>query len=187
MSFMGSVGGVINSLTGVSSSARQANRYNTALARLSYAQEKEFAQNAHQWEANDLEKAGLNRALTATGSSAGAVASAGGISNSATAGTSAGLNPLDIVGMYNQTSATKHDNELKDNNGKLAQAQAIAIIQQLPIDIKLKRKLIEKYTAETKYTNERARGHTTSKGVNINIAQKLGGGIGGGFTESETH
>lgn len=150
MGFLSGIGNALNSLTGVSASARQANRYNTALARMSYASEKEFAQNAHQWEMNDLQAAGLNPALTTGASSAGSVASAGGVGNSATSGTS-GATPFDIVNMLNQTSAVKHDNKLKDANATYAKAQAIATIEMLPINKKEKQALIRNLDANTKF------------------------------------
>lgn len=142
------VGSMLNGITGVTSSANQAFKQNLALANLSNAYSKEFAQNAHQWEMNDLQKAGLNPALTTGASSAGAVAGAGGNGNSGSVGTSA-MSPIDIVSALNQTSATKHTNSLQDNQGKFAYAQAVATIEMLPINKQEKQALIRKLDAET--------------------------------------
>lgn len=54
-----SVGKFFNNISGATSAAEQ-----------SYAYNKEFAQNAHQWEVADMEKAGLNPILSADGSGA---------------------------------------------------------------------------------------------------------------------
>lgn len=105
MGFLSGIGGIFNDITGVSSSAKQNNAY-----------QKEFAQNAHQWEMQDLQKAGLNPALTANG---GSGASAGGSGGSAG---SSGINPFTMVSgiadIYNNTKAT-------NANSNLADAQAI--------------------------------------------------------------
>ena len=76
MGLFSSIGGLINDITGASSSAKQSYKYSAALASQNAAYQKEFAQNAHQWEIEDLKKAGLNPILSAGGS--GASASGGG-------------------------------------------------------------------------------------------------------------
>lgn len=128
-----SLGGFVNSITGASNSASQANKYAVGNAALNHKYQKEFAQNAHQWEVEDLKKAGLNPALSAGGG--GASASGGGSFGGQT-GTPGG-NPLDIVGnivgMANQTSATKSQNNLNDAQAMLAMAQAKNIPEELRI------------------------------------------------------
>lgn len=57
MGFLTSIGKMFNDYTGATASAQQQWKY-----------QKEAAQNAHQWEVQDLEKAGLNPALSAGGS-----------------------------------------------------------------------------------------------------------------------
>lgn len=113
MGLFSSVGSFLNSVTGVTSSSAQAQKYAVANAAQNNAYQKEFMQNAHQWEMQDLKNAGLNPALTATGGS-GATASGGG-SFAGNQGVSSG-NPLDIinsiVGMKNATNATKSQIEL---------------------------------------------------------------------------
>jgi len=59
MGFFKGVGKFFNDISGATSAAEQ-----------SYAYNKEFAQNAHQWEVADMEKAGLNPILSADGSGA---------------------------------------------------------------------------------------------------------------------
>ncbi len=119
MGLFSSVGGFINDLTGASSSAAKQNKYQLGLNALSYQQQKEFAQNAHQWEADDLEKAGFNRALTATGSSAGAIAGSGSTGGQAGSqmGNLAGL-LSGISGAINETRSTTANAELLNEQRK---------------------------------------------------------------------
>lgn len=184
------LGGTLNDITGVTSSAKQAQRYAVANAKLNNAFQKEFAQNAHQWEMADLKAAGLNPALTATGGS-GASASGGG-SFGGTPGISSG-NPFEIasmlVGMKNQTNAT-------DAQASVNKATALKIITMLPLEKEEKEKIIENLVltgeniqAQTKYTNERARGFSESE-TNSNSISTQGGtsvlGIGGSASTSRS-
>lgn len=128
-----SLGGFVNSITGASNSASQANKYAVGNAALNHKYQKEFAQNAHQWEVEDLKKAGLNPALSAGG---GGTSASGGGSFGGQTGTP-GASPLDmigsIIGMANQTSATKSQNNLNDAQAMLAMAQAKNIPEELRI------------------------------------------------------
>lgn len=96
----GSIGKALNQITGATNSSNAAFSQSRMLANMSYAQQKEFAQNQVQWYADDLEKAGYNRALSTGASSAG---SGGSIGNSGNTGTG---NLLDVVGMINNTRLT---------------------------------------------------------------------------------
>lgn len=128
-----SLGGFINSITGASNSASQANKYAVGNAALNHKYQKEFAQNAHQWEVEDLKKAGLNPALSAGGG--GASASGGGSFGGQTG--TPGANPLDMIGkmvdIANQTSATKSQNNLNDAQAMLAITQAKNVPEELRI------------------------------------------------------
>lgn len=167
MGLFSSIGGIINDITGVSNSASQSNKYSVQNAYLNNKFQKEFAQNGHQWEADDLEKAGLNRALTATGGS-GASASGGGSFGGST-GSSAG-NPLDllngIIGMRNQTSATKSQNALNAANATLALAQAKNIPEQLRL------KGIELQIKEMEANANTTRAYGSKEGIIGNILKK---------------
>lgn len=79
-------GGFLNSITGASNSAKQSAKYSSWLAQQNNEFQKEMAQNAHQWEIEDLKKAGLNPVLSAGGSGA----SAGGFGGGGTVGMQAG-------------------------------------------------------------------------------------------------
>lgn len=167
--------------------------YQKQLSNLNFKQQKYFAENAHQMEMADLEAAGLNPALTATGGS-GASASGGGIPGAQ------GTQAADILGglktlidAKNQTSATKSQNDLNraqalntiaqtDNipyqnkialmNGEAAKMQAEAATTNASANFNeywLHQKELEykkkKYDAETKFTNERSRGFHSSNGM----------------------
>lgn len=111
MGLFSKVGDWFNDLTGSTSAAKLQNKY-----------QKEFAQNAHQWEVADLKKAGLNPILSAGGSGANAGGSGG------TTGSS-GVNPIETglnlvqgsVSALNSLAQTKNINQ--DTIFKTAQTQ----------------------------------------------------------------
>lgn len=125
--------------------------YQKKLSNMNFEQQKYFAQNAHQLEAEDLKKAGYNPALTATGGS-GASASGGGIPGAQ------GITPIDMIGSMktlidakNQTSATNSQNELNR-----AQAMnTIANTDNIPTQnrIAMMNALANQTTAEANTTN----------------------------------
>ena len=202
-----SIGGILNNVTGATSSAALQQKYALQNAAVNHAYQKEFAQNAHQWEMQDLQKAGLNPALTATGGS-GASASGGGSFGGG--GGQAAMNPFDIlnsiVGMRNQTSATKSQNNLNDANAIKAIAEAKGIPTQIKSQLitanaakttaeaattnaaanynnywlnkEKQQHEIEKIKSETKFNNERARGKSYSTS---------GHNIIGGVSQSRTY
>lgn len=191
------LGGTLNDITGATSSAALQQKYALQNAAVNHAYQKEFTQNAHQWEMEDLKKAGLNPALTATG---GAGASASGGGSFGGGGGQSAMNPFDIlngiVGMANQTSATKSQNNLNAANAMLAVAHAKNLPEQVRAQMlsalaaqtqaeaattnaaanynnywlnkDKTAEEIKKIKADTKYTNERARGKSYStEGHNI--------------------
>lgn len=179
---LGSIGKAINSITGASSSASQANRYALQNAAVNNAYQKEFAQNAHQWEMEDLKKAGLNPALATNG---GASASGGGSFGGST-GTPAG-NPLDLLGnivsMKNQTSATESQNNLNEANALLAIAQADNIPKKLKLEAMnaLSNNITAKANATNANTNKKTARyvrtnleHETKKKWGGKVAEYLG-------------
>ncbi len=104
MGLFKSIGSMLNNITGATSAAQLNNRY-----------QKEFAQNAHQYETEDLEKAGLNRILSVNGG--GASASGGGTS---------GIGNMGITDIANSAAGIAKiikDIELQDNTKELQDSQ----------------------------------------------------------------
>lgn len=105
MGLFSSVGSILNDITGATSAARQNQKYALQSAEINNKYQKEFAQNAHQWEMQDLKKAGLNPILTATGGN-GASASGGGVNSAQMQ--SSGINPIDsLIGTINGIQTAK--------------------------------------------------------------------------------
>lgn len=168
-----SLGGAINSLTGATNSAQRAQDYAQHMALLNNQFQKEFAKNAHQWEVEDLKKAGINPILTATG---GGGADTGGAGGGITpgAGTGGQFSPLDIVsGIVSAKKALSESNAI-DTQAKVYEKDILLKEQEillnkirLGIEVeKSKQQLqenqarIDNLNANTKYTNERARGQS---------------------------
>lgn len=196
MGIFSDVGGLLNDITGATSAAQMSNGFATRANALQFLYnqqlqannirfQKEAMKNAHQWEAQDLMKAGYNPALTtglggASTGGAGATASAGGAGGgTASAGSGAGI--LEgigaIVSMKNATSSTKAQNKALKAQAALDTAKALQQLQESDVFKKLGEKekmaMINNLLANTKYTNERSRGYTTSKTVS---RSKQGGG-----------
>lgn len=155
MGFLSGIGGLVNDVLGGTSSAKMANQHS-----------EKMAKNAHQWEVQDLKKAGLNPALSAGGSSAGAIAGAGGNIGSTNG------NIGDIVGAVGTLSQMKLNNASSAKAG----AETAEIIKGLPYvepqkeaainnqvaDTALKEQQQKESKANQKYQNERARGYSES-------------------------
>lgn len=103
------IGTILNDITGATSAGKQSQKYAMDSAILNNKYQKEFAQNAHQWEVEDLKKAGLNPVLSAGGG--GASASGGGVNSASVA--SAGEDPISLgIGAWNGVqSALKSSKE----------------------------------------------------------------------------
>lgn len=119
MGLFSSVGSVLNDLTGASSAAAKAQKYALQSAAINNKYQKEFAQNAHQWETEDLKKAGLNRILSVGGS--GASASGGGVSSASAQ--ASGINPIDSV--INTINGVQSAKKTASENANI-QAQTLA-------------------------------------------------------------
>lgn len=105
MGLFSSIGNIFNDLTGASSAAK----YNTQV-------NKEFAKNAHQWEVEDLKKAGLNPMLSAGGSTAGSIAGKSGNMTQANTGIS------DIMNSASGIAKTISDMDLNKSQEKVNDA-----------------------------------------------------------------
>lgn len=127
MKLLSSVGGLLNDVTGATSAGAQSQKYALQSAQINNAYQKEFAQNAHQWEIEDLKKAGLNPVLSAN---SGASASGGGVSSGSV--TSAGFNPIETaIGAWNgyeQARNTGADTNRK--NAETANIEADTLLKE---------------------------------------------------------
>lgn len=143
-------GGLLNSITGASHSAKQSAKYSGWLNAQNNAYQKEAMQNAHQWEVEDLKKAGLNPVLSAggTGASTGGVGGSGG-----SVGMQAGIGGLsDIMnsagGLIKLSSEVKNldkDTDLKDAQKNLTKGETTKIKPE-----------IKKIESETLLNNKKA-------------------------------
>lgn len=118
MGLLSSVGGLVNDVLGGTSSAKQAQKYQMQQMAMQNFYNEKYAKNAHQWEVQDLQNAGLNPALSAGGSSAGAIAGSS-VSGGGAIGSANG-NIGDLMGAIGTLS------QMKLNNASSAKASADA-------------------------------------------------------------
>lgn len=143
MSWASAIGSAFSSALGYSATKKQ--------AEVSWKHQKEYAQNAHQWEVEDLKKAGLNPILSAGGSGA-SMASVASPSYSFD-------NPL---GEWSATKLAKKqaqaDVDQKEATAKNQTAQADAVVQQTGLEREVFKHKVEEAkwnskTAEQNYIN----------------------------------
>lgn len=180
MGFLSKVGGVVNDVLGGSSSAKQAQRYQLQQMAQQNMYNEKYAQNAHQWEVQDLQNAGLNPVLSAGGSSAGAIAGSS-VSGGGAVGSANG-NVGDLMGAIGTLSQMK----LNAANSSKATADAAQTIEGLEYVKPEKRAQLENMISNTmlnnmkrhteaaqqgylneieKYTRRKASGKTISGGI----------------------
>lgn len=173
MGLFNTVGNWLNQATGATSAMKQQNEY-----------QKEFAQNAHQWEVKDLENAGLNPVLSANGTSAGSIA------GQTTTGGYAGGGALgDIVNsagtlakLSSEITNLQKDSELKQAEKELTTGQKDKIgpeiqkINQETSESIARTKLHSAKTIEAAANAEYQKTRGKGKGVNTSINTPIGGG-----------
>lgn len=160
MGMFSSVGGFINDLTGATTAGAQSQKYALQSATINNKYQKEFTQNAHQWEVQDLQKAGLNPILSAGGS--GASASGGGVgSGTVTGGGSATISPMDALGAgvsayqgIQTAKQIKAQTTNLDANTLLTKAKTQSELLELAIRTKASPYIIEKYQKDLEKTQE---------------------------------
>lgn len=159
MGFFSSIGGLVNDLTGASSSANSSYKYNAALQNQNWAHQKEAMQNAHQWEVADLKAAGLNPALSAggNGASTGGAGGGGGGVNAPMGDLGGLLNVLTSFGnLANSTKMTNAQTGLLDaqtiaqiTNNKYINDNMKSAILNTMADTSLKKAMTRNSAADT--------------------------------------
>ena len=159
MGLFSSIGGLVNDLTGASSSANSSYKYNAALQNQNWAHQKEAMQNAHQWEVADLKAAGLNPALSAGGNGAntGGAGGGGGGVNAPMGDLGGLLNVLTSFGnLANSTKMTNAQTGLLDaqttaqiTNNKYISAKTKSAILNTMADTSLKKAMTRNSAADT--------------------------------------
>lgn len=145
MGFLSSALGVVGSLVGAS-------MQNSAQAQFqaqNYAYQKESLQNRHQWEVEDLKKAGLNPILSATNSS-------GGMINTGTPSAASVDLPKALEQIANSALARK-DEQLREYNAQTDRIKADADMLRARQDEAKTSSAIELTQAQTGTTKEQAR------------------------------
>ena len=118
MGILSSIGKGLNDFFGATSASNAAFSQSVQLANQSFANQKEFAQNQVQWYADDLQKAGFNRALATGASSVGSGGATGG-TGSAVANNASLLGMIaEIVDMKNSTKMTNAQVNLLEEQKK---------------------------------------------------------------------
>lgn len=185
MGMFSSVGGIINDLTGATSAGAQSQKYALQSATINNKYQKEFAQNAHQWEVEDLKKAGLNPILSAGGS--GTSASGGGVaSGTVTGGGSATISPMDALGAgVSAYQGIQNAKQIKaqtanlDANTLLTKAKTQSELLELAIRTKASPHIIAKYQADLEKTQEevtKLKGGTVTEIAGTELGGKLSKG-----------
>ena len=147
------IGGAIGALGGFAggSSSGLSAKQAFLLAQYQAQQEEKRMKNAHQWEVEDLVKAGLNPALSAGGSSAGAIAG-----NSGNAGNIASS----LMAASENSKTTRRGQNIQSAIGA---AEAFNKIREIQNQAKLQTSQIKNVDADT-----------TTKMINNELIQKYG-------------
>lgn len=136
MGVFSGVGSFVNDVLGGTSAAERSQKYALQSMKEQNIYNKEAAQNAHQWEVADLEKAGLNPILSAGG---GGASMAGG---SAISGQEHPGN-LDLLGSITSAYKSVKDGKLADEQGQTETTKRILNIANSDLSKEQKQLMIK--------------------------------------------
>lgn len=165
------IGGIVNDLLGGTSSAKKAQSYALEQQAMQNLYNKETMQNLHQWEVEDLKKAGLNPALAYGGNTSGiATGTASGPQAATSDPVTMIANAIGIGNKLKEMDLTSAQKNKTDSEKDLIDAQTTAQIAENPYIGDAKKAEIANVQADTqlkkeekKFTKERARGFSESE------------------------
>lgn len=176
MSLLGTIGAIAGSIGGslfdrneARHSAKTQYKYNDWLQNDNQAFQLKMAQNAHQYEMNDLKKAGLNPVLSAQGSSAGSIAG-----SSSPQGTSPG-NP---GGKFSEIMNTALNSVQVNSSKKLNESQEKLNNQQILESAERTKNITPEAKAKIKQMNSATLVNEAEKDLKESQTDINKGGIG---------
>lgn len=156
--------GAISGIYGANKSASSAKQ----LTQMQMAWERERAQNAHQWEVEDLKKAGLNPIISAGGTGATTSGISGAMPD--TSGYNKAVDAINSATTLKRTNAEIENLKATTNKTNvesgLLTPQAEALIREKNSNTMLNSAKKVESQANAKYTKERTRG-TSEKGLSL--------------------
>lgn len=150
-SSVGNIGDRLLNRQDANSAAQRQNKYNVWLQQNNQEFQREMAKNAHQYEIEDLKKAGLNPILSAGGSSATSIAGSNSAQSTGAGNMSEGNTFSNAISKGIEMMNSQSARELQSKQGELALAQAEAARAQSLADIARSRVIEPEAKAKIKH------------------------------------